>query len=314
MTAVNYDVFDSHYAPGGHMPQDDTLYSREPLQAAAANHRLPAKFSSGQMPLHLQLLCIAPREPSFRTLTLNLHELGCREPEFRWVDSPSEALAILRKDHFDCLILSGGSELAEQLELAQAIRAGGYDEPVILLAANIRDLAWAEAMRLECEVLSSTRLFDSPALAQVVERAITRVEMSRENRRFSIADHHRVNRERDEAEQLLKQQKQMIADLRLDVRLNPETAEFYQELLRTYVMMGSGSLKSEIAKVAASIADARLSLWEALDLHLERVESLVRGLGNRSARHVMARADLLALELMIHLGEHYRRGPVEGPA
>jgi hypothetical protein len=30
-------------------------------------------------------------------------------------------------------------------------------------------------------------------------------------------------------------------------------------------------------------------------------------LGNRSTRHIMARADLLALELMIHLGECYRR-------
>jgi hypothetical protein len=44
-----------------------------------------------------------------------------------------------------------------------------------------------------------------------------------------------------------------------------------------------------------------------LDVHLERVEALVQGLGNRSARHVLARADLLALELMMALGEHYRQ-------
>jgi hypothetical protein len=43
-----------------------------------------------------------------------------------------------------------------------------------------------------------------------------------------------------------------------------------------------------------------------LRVHLERVESLIRGLGSRSSRHVMVRADILAMELMIQVGECYR--------
>ena len=44
-----------------------------------------------------------------------------------------------------------------------------------------------------------------------------------------------------------------------------------------------------------------------MQLHLHVLEELVRGLGSRSTRHVMTRADLLALEVMVHLAECYRR-------
>ena len=70
--------------------------------------------------------------------------------------------------------------------------------------------------------------------------------------------------------------------------------------------MGSGNLSHEIAKLADLLAAAGCGPRGALSLHLEAVESLVRGLGNRSVRHILARADLLALELMIQLGESYR--------
>ena len=42
-------------------------------------------------------------------------------------------------------------------------------------------------------------------------------------------------------------------------------------------------------------------------LHLTVVEEMVRDLGNRSARHVMNRANLLALEMMMNLAAGYRR-------
>jgi hypothetical protein len=45
---------------------------------------------------------------------------------------------------------------------------------------------------------------------------------------------------------------------------------------------------------------------QTMFLHLQVLEELVRGLGSRSARHVMTRADLLVLEIMIHLAEGYR--------
>ncbi len=72
-------------------------------------------------------------------------------------------------------------------------------------------------------------------------------------------------------------------------------------------MMGTGGLGRETLALAEALASINLAPRDALQLHLESVEGLVRGLGNRSARHVMARSDLLAMELMVHLGEAYRR-------
>jgi hypothetical protein len=93
-----------------------------------------------------------------------------------------------------------------------------------------------------------------------------------------------------------------------DVLSRDEVLQFYDEMLRTYVMMGSGRLSSEITRLAELLAAARVSPRDALGMHLQRVETLVRGLGSRSSRHVLSRADLLALELTIQLGECYRRG------
>jgi hypothetical protein len=95
--------------------------------------------------------------------------------------------------------------------------------------------------------------------------------------------------------------------LSLSRRLPSDVGPYYHELLRIYVIMGSGSLGAEIARLADRLAIAGLTPREVLELHLERVETLVRRLGSRSARHVLARADLLALEVMMHLGECYQR-------
>lgn len=217
---------------------------------------------------------------------------------------------------------------AEAASLVKAIRASGCEDPLVLLAPRISDVDWLDLSREECELLQSARLWDSPALVSVIKRAIFRSEQTRQSRRLEIAQTKRMARERDEAEHLLNQQRRIIDDLdateatnvtrqaMLDcfgraapcrTALPPEINSYYQELLRTYVIMGSGNLGGEIAKLADLLAVAGCGPREALSLHLERVESLVGGLGNRSTRHILARADLLALELMIHLGESYRR-------
>jgi hypothetical protein len=76
--------------------------------------------------------------------------------------------------------------------------------------------------------------------------------------------------------------------------------------LRAYVIMGSGNLTSDMRELALVLVGTGITPHQTMLLHLQVLEELVRGLGNRSARHVMTRADLLALELMIHLAEGYR--------
>jgi len=304
---------------------------KDELSAFADADAADEPVVNGQLPTRLRLLCVGPREPSWVGLTLQLDAEGGIEPQFRWVSSATEALTLLRDDSFDAVLIAAASAdsrtnpFAEAASLVKAIRASGCEDPLVLLAPCISDADWLDLSREECELLQSSRLWDSPALASVLKRAIFRSEQTRQSRRLEIAQTKRMARERDEAEHLLNQQRRIIDDLDatnvtrqalLDcfgqatpcrTALPPELNNYYQELLRTYVIMGSGNLGGEIAKLADLLAVAGCGPREALSLHLERVESLVGGLGNRSTRHILARADLLALELMIHLGESYRR-------
>eukprot|EP00913_Durusdinium_trenchii_P013374 g12555.t1 len=316
-----------------------------PMPSDLGQSTLPAPLSGhaphGGLPPRLRLLCLAPREPSWVNLTLLLDREGCHEPQFRWASDAPTVLSVLREESFDCIIIVGTqqdpsaeSQQKHLVELLQAIRGSGCDDPAIFVGRDLDDDTWLQLADANCAVLTSPRGWESRALVVAVKRELARVELIRENHRLTIAQHRRTARERDEAEHLLDQQRRIIQDLggaltfprhepdqnalpeavaetsadsNSAIALPPEINGFYTELLRTYVIMGSGNLGKEIARLAEVMALAGLSTRETLELHVERVESLVQGLGNRSSRHVMARADLLALELMIHLGECYRR-------
>jgi len=286
------------------------------------------------LPARLRLLCVGEVEPSWIGLTLQLDAEGCVEPTLKWVSTAAETLALLHDESFDCIVI-GGRPLSPPgtmdglLTLIRAIRAGGCDDPVVMIAAALEEAGWITAHANDVEPLITRQGWESRALVATIRRAMERVQLVRENHRFATADRRRLLRERDEADYLLDQQRQIVHELEQLARLDLTTCvntdavrglavspfptipaeldNYYQELLRTYVIMGSGNLGPEIAKLAELLAVAGFTPRQALELHLERVEQLVGGLGNRSTRHVMARADLLALELMIHLGECYQR-------
>lgn len=298
----------------------------------------PPLSSLAILPMTMRLLCVAEAEPSWVSLTLRLDAAGCQEPQFRWAATQAEALGLLRNDSFDCVLIDAATvnslgsdavpDCAGVLRFVQAIRTSGCDDAIVVLADGCPDPCWAELARLHCDVLVSVDGWDATALVPVIQRSVGFVDVWRENHRLGIANQRRLLRERDEAAQLLDQQRRMIVDPDLpsvtelagqlaplpaesgqDPRslISREVDDFYQELLRTYVIMGSGSLSSEIGKLADLLSLAQVSPREALDLHVQRVESLVRGLGRRSSRHVMARADLLALELMMNLAERFQQ-------
>ncbi|HEY3968201.1 MAG TPA: hypothetical protein VGM05_26800 [Planctomycetaceae bacterium] len=313
----------------------------------AARDSLPGPFAEvanlelgiGGLPTRLRLLCVGSVEPSWVSLTLQLDALGCVEPNFKWVSTANEALGLLRDESFDCLLVRINPTRPglgdDPLSLARGIRAGGCADPIVIVTVAIEDATWTEALRLNIDLLVSAKGWESSALVQSIQRAVERGRMLHEIDRLAAADRRRLVRERDEADYLLTQQRRILTTLEQfaapvenahstrgedpasaapqaadRLRLPREFDDFYQELLRTYVIMGSGNLAAEIGKLAELLAQAGLTPREVLDLHLERVERLVRGLGNRSTRHVMARADLLALELMVHLGECYQRRSV----
>src|SRR6516225_8609051 len=106
----------------------------------------------GALPTRLRLLCVGSVEPSWVSLTLQLDALGCVEPNFRWVPTANDALALLRDESFDCLLLRTGPSREglgdESLTLARGIRAGGCSDPIVIVTVSTDDETWAEALKL----------------------------------------------------------------------------------------------------------------------------------------------------------------------
>jgi DNA-binding NarL/FixJ family response regulator len=294
---------------------------------------------------------ILPRRMRVLFITTS-HRTGAWLAEAFATDSASEVIleesigatagmTRLRDDVFDAVFISHEPPDLDALEFIQGLRAGGGDEPTVVLGAP--DDQEMEALTYEvgadaylCVTTTTIR-----TLLWSAARAIERHQLLRENRRLIQAERQRLNFEHQEADRLLAQQRTLIGDLETitgnlpsasdtteteeevpadlpaarptagPLDLPKELVAHYAELLRAYVIMGSGNLAAEMSAFADLLASAGVSPQQTMQLHVDALEQLVRGLGSRSARHVMSRADLLVLELMIHLAEDYRRRYLE---
>ncbi|HUY89285.1 MAG TPA: response regulator [Pirellulales bacterium] len=250
-------------------------------------------------------------------------------------------IARLREDRYDAVLVGHQPGVLDALELVEGLRTGGAEEPFVVLGADDEAELAALCYEAGADAYLRVETTTTRALLWVVARSIEWRRLVRENRRLHEAERKRLRTEHSEAERLLDQQRALIRDLESlrSSGLADETAEDglasealpiteqacencssaappnlpvslaanYRELLRAYVIMGSGNLAHEINALAESLASAGVSAPEAIQMHVYVLEELVRGLGSRSARHVMSRADLLVLEVIVHLAEGYRR-------
>ncbi len=159
-------------------------------------------------------------------------------------------------------------------------------------------------------------------LLWILARAIQRINWSARTAALNLAERQRLQREREEAERLLAEQRGLISELgiappsgrsrrartrqrslreagetasdavrsnpelRLPGNLPPELVRHYRELLRTYVIMGSGNLGGELARLAELLTAAGVTARQTMHLHLGVLEELPRPGGPKhAARH-----------------------------
>jgi DNA-binding NarL/FixJ family response regulator len=234
----------------------------------------------------------------------------------------ADGLARLRDEAFDAVLVSHVPGELDALDLIEGYRAGGADEPIIVLGTQSEPEMAALCYEVGADGYVCVHATTTRNLIWVAARAIQRHQLLRDNHRLHRAEQARLGREHDEADRLLGQQRDLLGDIELlrrdqsgqtiystvwqQSQLPEALIAHYRELLRTYVIMGSGNLAGELKCLANLLVTAGLTAQQTLQLHLHVLEELVHGLGARSTRHVMTRADLLGLELMIHLGEGYR--------
>jgi DNA-binding response OmpR family regulator len=239
----------------------------------------------------------------------------------------ADGLAMLRDALFDAVLVSHEADGLDALDVLDAIRAGSSDEqPIIVMGDRSEQEMSALTFESGGDAYICVHTTTTRTLIWQVARAMERHALIAENRRLQQSQQQRLRREHDEAHRLLEQQRAMIVNLRelcsaellaapadncqdthtSPANLPPQLICHYRELLRAYVIMGSGNLADEMDRLASLLAAATVTPQQAMLLHLQVLEEMIHGLGSRSARHVMNRADMLILEVMIHLSEQYR--------
>lgn len=264
--------------------------SLEPAATAAA--RMRVLFVTGRMRAGAWLAEAFAKENS---ADIELHE----------VVGSTAGLTRLRDENFDALLLSHVPGELDALAFLEALRAGGAEEPALVLGEQSEAELAGRCYQTGADAYVCVNTITTHILGWRVARALERHRLLRENRRLQHAEKQRLRREQHEAQATLDDLRRACGHG--ESPLPPELVAHYRSLLRSYVIMGAGNLNEEVASLAALLNVAGVSSTRALQLHLTVLQEMVSGLGNRSARHVMTRADVLVLELLMHLAAGYQR-------
>jgi DNA-binding NarL/FixJ family response regulator len=300
-----------------------TLKDRRNQRAWKTN---PLSASSQWLPPRMTALYITTRGRTGGWLAEALTADSASQVLLEEAVGAAAGLARLRDEAFDAVLVSHEPGELDALDLIEGYRASGADDPIVVLGSQSEQEMAVLCYEVGADGYVCVHTTTTRNLIWVVARAIQRHHLLRENHLLRQAEQTRLQREHDEADRLLSQQRTLLVDLEAlrrgrpcqdgwpvsdDLRppphLPPQLITHYRELLRTYVIMGSGNLACELGRLADLLVAAGLSAQQTMHLHLHVLEELVRGLGLRSTRHVMTRAGLLALEVMVHLAEGYRR-------
>jgi DNA-binding response OmpR family regulator len=299
------------------------------LAVRSDEHKMPAT-PWGHLPPRMRVLFITGPQRTGSWLAEAFSADSASDVELVEAMGIAQGLGRLRDELFDAVLVSHEQEGVDALEVLDAIRAGSSDDqPIIVLGEPSEQEMGALCFEANGDAYACVHTTTTRTLIWQVARAIERHTLIAENRRLQQSHRQRLRLEHGEAHRLLQQQRAMIDHLAEISRDDPtrlgetvgghaltpsglpdgvpaELTCHYRELLRAYVIMGSGNMAEEMNRLAELLASAAITAQQAMLLHLHVLEELIAGLGSRSARHVMNRADMLILEVMIHLAEQYR--------
>jgi DNA-binding response OmpR family regulator len=297
------------------------------------------------LPPRLTLLLVASAPDALPALAATLALDSATEVSLTTTVGGAAGLAALRTTAFDAVLIEHCPPALEALPLLEGLRGVGCELPLIVLgaapAADVEPLMVEAGADDYCELRATA----VRALLWRLARALRLRRLERACRRLQQAERQRLHREHQEAQQLLAQQRLLLSELehlregeaapaaelgaplaeltlprprRLGTPhaapLPEALADRYLDLLRASIVVGGAHLAAELARLADDLTRSRATAQQALAMHFAAAEKLLEGLGRRSARHVSARADLHALELLGLLADAYRTRYDERPA
>ena len=198
----------------------------------------------------------------------------------------AQGLARLGEQVYDAVLVSHEPAELDALDLVDGLRAGGAEEPLVILGQPSEQEMSALCYEVGADAYLCANTATTRTLLWIVARATERHHLIRENRRLVQAERHRLRHEQDEAQRLLTEQRGVAreagggidpsaqeeddvgfvaASAACDGRIagagdGPPLGEplctHYREMLRAHVIMGSGNLAGEMAGLAEMLAAA----------------------------------------------------------
>lgn len=261
----------------------------------------------GHLPPVMRLLYIRAPSCSGTWLADRLAEDAAVEVQLD-VQTATAAMARLREESFDTILISHVPGQLDAIHLLQAIRVGSRDDqPILILGEGSPNEMTALCFEAGADAYLCMGQTNVRTLLWQIARAGERQRLRVENRRWRQTHTQQQARQHQEALQQLREQRGLLVDAMNDETPHddplPPTwlVEYFRQLLRIYVVTGCGHLREEVSQLVGRLAKCEVTLREALVAHTAAVEELVLGLGNRSAWHVIGRGNLLAYELVLQM-------------
>jgi hypothetical protein len=211
--------------------------------------------------------------------------------------------------------------------LVSGLRAGGFQGAIVVVGEASAIDREDSVRRAGADAYRSVAVTSATLLAGDLVRAVAARRLASEHRRLSSRERQRLEVDRDDAQRVLDEQRQLVgelegfATLRVATPSSPVAIDrgtdpldslraHYADLVRDAVSVGGSEVASGLAEIAAALVRFGYGAPTVIEFHLHAVEQLLAGLGGRGARHALARADVVAMDLVVHLAERYRAGYV----
>ncbi len=238
------------------------------------------------------------------------------------------AVAQLREMNLEVVLLGHEPGRLDAPKLLQALRLGGTEEPVVVLGRESPPEMAVVCLEAGADDYLCVHSATVEMLLWSIRRAVARARLVEQNRQLQQYQQQTRQQERAQAQSRLEHYAQLTDQLFQHdaqplagtcgngsgmgwglgtlVPLPESLRAYYLDLLRTFVVMGCGSLQQELEQLAVALGRLQLPISRVIELHRHALEKLLQGRGNRSCRHLLARADTLLIELLARLARWYR--------
>ncbi|TWT60338.1 hypothetical protein Pan54_10520 [Rubinisphaera italica] len=275
----------------------------------------------------INLLAVGQFPPDWDYLHARLQRLGLSLNEAQWVTGPKSALPFLRTEPWDCLLyaIEDSFDTAELHAIhihLRAVRDMGILIPVILIAAELNDSLAEICQEWNCQFQEADFRKRSTGIGLVIFREIQANRTQEELRQAKTELRIRQQRSREEASLILSQQHRLLNDIvsvsagssnatvtsLTSTRVFDEAAkQKYDQILKNMVISGLSGSRQMLLSMLSEFEISGVSPGDILSLHLQALEKLIAGAGEKSTRHILQRADQLLVEVMVSLAETYRQ-------